>query len=112
MNNQTEILTDEGNFEMVEMVDSSKMHAPLGVLYLFSFLFLVSFIRTQCTDIQSKNKIIVSKELEKETCGFCDVIRRPDMYHCTDCDLCIEGFDHHCGVVGVCIGDPNMKYFC
>jgi hypothetical protein len=23
----------------------------------------------------------------------------------------VEGHDHHCGVVGVCIGDNNFKYF-
>mmetsp|Transcript_8448 Transcript_8448/g.14166 ORF Transcript_8448/g.14166 Transcript_8448/m.14166 type:complete len:96 (+) Transcript_8448:522-809(+) len=33
------------------------------------------------------------------------------MYHCSDCDCCVEGHDHHCGVVGVCIGDKNFRYF-
>ena len=33
------------------------------------------------------------------------------MTHCSDCNICVEGYDHHCGVVGTCIGDPNMKYF-
>ena len=36
---------------------------------------------------------------------------RPDMHHCTYCKACIEGYDHHCGVIGICIGDANFKYF-
>jgi hypothetical protein len=46
MRNETEVLTDEGYFEMVEMADASKLHTPLVVLYIFSFLFLVSFLKT------------------------------------------------------------------
>ena len=92
------------------MVDKSNMSLPLVLLYVFSAMFLVSFFRAQCMDISSKNKLKLSKEHEK-ICGICNVIKRPDINHCDDCNLCIEGFDHHCGVVGVCIGDPNMKYF-
>lgn len=33
------------------------------------------------------------------------------MEHCDECDICVEGYDHHCGVVGVCIGDTSFKYF-
>ena len=34
------------------------------------------------------------------------------MTHCIDgCDVCVEGYDHHCGVIGICVGDFNFKYF-
>ena len=33
------------------------------------------------------------------------------MYHCSECEICVVGHDHHCGVVGLCIGDVNFKYF-
>jgi len=36
---------------------------------------------------------------------------RPDMRHCQECQVCVEGYDHHCGVTGVCFGDANVKYF-
>ena len=44
-------------------------------------------------------------------CRHCNVIKRPDIFHCTDCDVCVEGYDHHCGVFEVCICDANFKFF-
>ena len=35
----------------------------------------------------------------------------PDGAHCPDCDVCIEGYDHHCPWMGTCIGKKNKKPF-
>lgn len=32
-------------------------------------------------------------------------------YRCPLCNILVEEFDHHCGLMGVCIGKGNMKYF-
>lgn len=32
-------------------------------------------------------------------------------YHCNDCGVCIEGFDHHCPWTSKCIGQGNLKAF-
>ena len=53
----------------------------------------------------------INDEMLGGQCVVCGIEKRPDIYHCRDCDACVEGHDHHCGVVGVCIGDPNFKYF-
>lgn len=39
------------------------------------------------------------------------MVKRPDILHCRDCGVCVEGFDHHCDIVGLCIGDANFKPF-
>lgn len=44
-------------------------------------------------------------------CMECNVYKRPDMLHCEYCFICVEGYDHHCGVIGMCVGDQNFKYF-
>ena len=36
---------------------------------------------------------------------------RLDIHHCQPCGGCIEGFDHHCSVLGMCIGQPNFRFF-
>ena len=31
--------------------------------------------------------------------------------HCSFCDYCVEGLDHHCPWSSKCIGDGNMIFF-
>ena len=46
-------------------------------------------------------------------CGICKVIARKDVEteHCTFCDYCVEGLDHHCPWSSKCIGRGNMLAF-
>jgi len=44
-------------------------------------------------------------------CQKCGVKRAPKTYHCVDCDLCIEDYDHHCPWTGKCIGGGNIIPF-
>ena len=31
--------------------------------------------------------------------------------HCRKCKICIEGYDHHCDCMNICIGKNNLKSF-
>jgi hypothetical protein len=44
-------------------------------------------------------------------CQICHVIRRKDIFHCPDCNVCIEGYDHHCPWIGKCVGSNNLRSF-
>lgn len=52
---------------------------------------------------------------EIKTERFCLVCNKPQEVgteHCSDCELCIRGYDHHCPWTGKCIGEGNFCVFC
>mmetsp|Transcript_29451 Transcript_29451/g.44614 ORF Transcript_29451/g.44614 Transcript_29451/m.44614 type:complete len:122 (+) Transcript_29451:327-692(+) len=90
--------------------EDNTMWIPFFLMYLFALLFVVSLCRLQCKDIMSSN-FETAQNPQASRCPNCMVVKRPDIQHCDECEACIEGYDHHCGVVGMCIGDVNFKYF-
>mmetsp|Transcript_47436 Transcript_47436/g.69396 ORF Transcript_47436/g.69396 Transcript_47436/m.69396 type:complete len:206 (+) Transcript_47436:24-641(+) len=44
-------------------------------------------------------------------CDRCDSFRPPHSVHCSQCNVCIEEYDHHCAWSSKCIGKMNMKWF-
>lgn len=44
-------------------------------------------------------------------CSKCQSYRPQGAIHCNDCDVCIEGYDHHCPWSGKCIGSKNVAVF-
>ena len=58
---------------------------------------------------------IITIDLNEETpsnfCASCRFIRPLRSKHCYDCGKCIIKYDHHCPMIGNCIGGKNHKYF-
>jgi hypothetical protein len=44
-------------------------------------------------------------------CFTCKLWRPPGTVHCSECGFCIDNYDHHCGVIGHCVGKSNMRFF-
>ncbi|CAB9520411.1 Palmitoyltransferase ZDHHC5 [Seminavis robusta] len=51
------------------------------------------------------------QRLQFRWCDRCQVFQPVDGAHCSDCNVCIAGFDHHCVWMGTCIGKNNYKQF-
>jgi len=44
-------------------------------------------------------------------CKTCNLMQPQGCSHCEFCQVCVEGFDHHCPWMGKCIGRNNMCAF-
>lgn len=44
-------------------------------------------------------------------CVTCQLWRPPRASHCRVCNHCVKRFDHHCQVIGACIGETNHRFF-
>lgn len=44
-------------------------------------------------------------------CKTCNLVQPRGCSHCEFCQVCVEGFDHHCPWMGKCIGRGNMCAF-
>lgn len=44
-------------------------------------------------------------------CMTCHIYRPSQSGHCRRCNNCVALFDHHCRLLGCCIGELNRRYF-
>ena len=92
-------------------------------LFMLSTIFFMTsttaaLLCTACSDpgIVRATPISDRDDVEEElnNCPYCETcsIYQPEklnIRHCYECDVCIQGLDHHCPWMGKCIGAKNMK---
>jgi len=44
-------------------------------------------------------------------CETCKIFKPKRSSHCRQCNVCVRGFDHHCGALNNCIGEKNVLFF-
>jgi hypothetical protein len=49
--------------------------------------------------------------VRRTVCRTCRVLRPPRSGHCARCDTCVREYDHHCGVLGACVGERTFRFF-
>ncbi|GET88603.1 hypothetical protein, conserved [Leishmania tarentolae] len=67
--------------------------------------------RTDLPRLQQEELVPESAEPSTEPCVFCRRFVQAGCKHCSVCDKCVPGFDHHCRWLNSCVGAKNYRLF-
>ena len=94
--------------------------ANLVVFESFTFLAVVSHLRTMCTDPGAVPRGTATKEAIEQLglsegqvlykCQKCCSIKPERAHHCSVCQRCIRKMDHHCPWVSPWVSFVNQKF--
>lgn len=97
--------------------DVSPLWEKVGCLGLALIAFIAS-LTVGMTDpgIYPRLSPIETDPLEGAGHGFtlcraCNIRRPPRAAHCYVCNVCVLEHDHHCGVIGGCVGQRSLRWF-
>ena len=85
--------------------------------FIIYLIFLISYTYTALINPGYPKHDIDSLTGEpRKKFYFCDICKlwankEKKTWHCYDCNICIEGYDHHCPWTGKCIGKKNFFSF-
>mmetsp|Transcript_47626 Transcript_47626/g.79033 ORF Transcript_47626/g.79033 Transcript_47626/m.79033 type:complete len:394 (+) Transcript_47626:92-1273(+) len=75
------------------------------------FIDVESNTKIQLLDQWNKDIVVDPDNAPANFCWRCKFVRPIRSKHCYDCDRCVAKFDHHCPMVGNCVGGRNHRYF-
>jgi len=80
----------------------------VGAQTLFITTYLALILKNPGAKSQHQSVEYVEETL---VCSKCNTVASPYVVHCDRCDLCFEGFDHHCVWASKCIAQGNQTEF-
>ena len=81
------------------------------------YFLIISSTRNPGLPLKEYNTLIYEEENKNaknfRQCKDCKLWINTDekTIHCRKCQICIEGYDHHCDCMNICIGKNNLKNF-
>jgi hypothetical protein len=82
----------------------------LSITQVSSYLFVA--LSNPSISLRENNPIKeVTSANSYRVCTRCGAEIKLKTYHCRSCDVCINGYDHHCQWVSKCIGKGNLYRF-
>ena len=81
------------------------------------YLFIITSIKNPGLPSKDYEKIVYEEENKTarnfRKCKDCKLWINTDekTIHCRKCGICIEGYDHHCDCINICVGKRNIKNF-
>ena len=80
------------------------------VFLLFNFFYTYTFLINP--GYPKRDETSIKGGMNMKYCGVCEMwVNKKGTVHCDECDICIEGYDHHCPWTSKCIGKRNMWSF-
>jgi len=87
------------------------------LLFLLYFFYFKNFLSNPgillILNNHNNNNKVNNNNQNNVDCSICKIYYNYNkkIYHCKFCNVCIEGFDHHCIWIGKCVGKKNILYF-
>lgn len=85
-------------------------NGPIGAPTL-GFSMQLDPVKPSAVEKKGFGIIVNGRTMLLKTCQSCLIVRPPRSFHCTECGMCVERFDHHCPWLSNCIGKQNYRYF-
>lgn len=88
----------------------------LGLIHLFILLLVWSIVATTTTD-PGKQPVFWGFYMDepqnrrKRYCLICHLFKPERCHHCSTCQRCVLGMDHHCPWLATCVGYYNRRFF-
>ena len=98
----------------------NKSYTIMKILFLFGYLFYAityTLLMILNPGVPTNKSNIDLEELKKNynQCNICNCIFYKNneyiTFHCHECNICVENFDHHCTFASKCIGNKNKLIF-